>query len=52
MISTRGHRFPGDVISHAVLLYLRHKLFLKDVSELLIMRGRECLKTACRGLGP
>ncbi len=35
----RGHRFPRDVIAHAVRLYLRFALSYRDVEELLAERG-------------
>ncbi len=35
----RGHRFPADVIAHAVRLYLRFALSFRDVEELLAERG-------------
>jgi len=35
----RGHRFPREVIAHAVRLYLRFALSLRDVEELLAERG-------------
>src|SRR3954465_7428289 len=34
-----GHRFPAEVISHAVWLYLRFPLSLRMVEELLAARG-------------
>src|SRR6476620_7872165 len=33
------HRFPGEVISHAVWLYFRFLLSYRDVEELLAERG-------------
>lgn len=36
-----GHRFPPDVIRHAVWLYLRFTLSLRDVEDLLAKRGLE-----------
>ena len=36
----RGHRFPREVIAHAVRLYLRFALSFRDVEELLAERGR------------
>ena len=33
------HRFPPDVIRHAVWLYLRFTLSYRDVEELLAERG-------------
>ena len=35
----RGHRFPREVIAHAVRLYLRFALSFRDVEELLTERG-------------
>ncbi len=34
-----GHRFPSEVIAHAVRLYLRFALSFRDVEELLAERG-------------
>lgn len=34
-----GHRFPREVIAHAVRLYLRFALSYRDVEELLAQRG-------------
>ena len=38
-ISYARHRFPSDVIRHAVWLYLRFTLSLRDVEDLLAERG-------------
>jgi putative transposase len=35
----RGYRFPPDVIAHAVWLYHRFTLSLRDVEDLLAERG-------------
>jgi len=35
----KGHRFPREIIVHAVRLYLRFALGLRDVEELLAERG-------------
>jgi putative transposase len=35
----RGHRFPPEIISHAVWLYFRFPLGLRMVEELLAARG-------------
>ena len=35
----RGHRFPAEIISHAVWLYHRFTLSLRDVEDLLAERG-------------
>ena len=38
-ISYARHRFPPDVIRHAIWLYLRFTLSYRDVEELLAERG-------------
>ena len=40
-ISYKRHRFPPDVIRHAVWLYFRFTLSLRDVEEMLARRGIE-----------
>ena len=35
----KGHRFPQEIISHAVWLYFRFSLSYRDVEELLAERG-------------
>ena len=35
----KGFRFPEEIISHAVWLYYRFLLSLRDVQELLLERG-------------
>ncbi len=35
----KGHRFPHEIISHAVWLYFRFSLSYRDVEELLAERG-------------
>jgi transposase-like protein len=40
-ISFKRHRFPPDVIRHAVWLYFRFTMSLRDVEELLAQRGIE-----------
>jgi transposase-like protein len=40
-ISYKRHRFPPNVIQHAVWLYFRFTLSLRDVEELLAQRGVE-----------
>jgi putative transposase len=40
-VSYKRHRFPPDVIRHAVWLYFRFSLSLRDVEELLAQRGIE-----------
>ena len=38
-VSFKRHRFPADVIRHAVWLYFRFTMSLRDVEELLAERG-------------
>ena len=38
-LSYRGHRFPREIISHAVWLYHRFCLSFRDVEDLLAERG-------------
>ena len=38
-ISYRRHRFPAEIIQHAIWLYLRFTLSYRDVEELLVERG-------------
>ena len=40
-ISYKRHRFPADIIRHAVWLYFRFTLSLRDVEEMLAQRGIE-----------
>ena len=40
-ISFKRHRFPADVIRHAVWLYFRFTLSFRDVEEMLAQRGVE-----------
>jgi putative transposase len=37
--SYAGHRFPAEIISHAVWLYFRFPLSLRIVEEMLAARG-------------
>jgi transposase-like protein len=41
------HRFPIEIISHCVRLYFRFPLSLRDVEEMLAMRGvyRQMMKS-------
>lgn len=34
-----GHRYPTEIISHAVWLYFRFALSFRDIEELLSARG-------------
>jgi hypothetical protein len=38
-LSYAGHRFPAEIISHAVWLYFRFPLSLRHVDEILAARG-------------
>jgi putative transposase len=52
----KRHRFPGEVISHAVWLYYRFLLSYRDVEELLAERGvpvtYESIRRWCQKFGP
>ncbi len=37
--SYAGYRFPAEIISHAVWLYVRFPLSLRNVDEILAARG-------------
>lgn len=54
--SYRGYRFPVEIISHAVWLYFRFHLSLRDVEELLAERGvtvtYETIRAWCAKFGP
>jgi transposase-like protein len=39
LLSYRRHRFPPEIIQHAIWLYLRFTLRYRDVEELLAERG-------------
>jgi transposase-like protein len=41
LLSYRRHRFPPEIIQHAIWLYLRFTLSYRDVEELLAERGQE-----------
>ena len=41
LVSYKRHRFPPNVIRHAIWLYFRFTLSLRDVEELLAQRGIE-----------
>jgi putative transposase len=54
--SYRGYRYPVEIISHAVWLYFRFPLSLRDVEELLAERGvtvtYETIRAWCMKFGP
>jgi putative transposase len=51
----KHHRFPGEIISHAVWLYDRFPLSHRDVEDLLVVRGvivsYEAIRKWCRKFG-
>jgi putative transposase len=51
----KHHRFPGEIIRHAVWLYFRFPLSHRDVEELLFVRGvivsYEAIRKWCRKFG-
>ena len=38
-ISYKRHRFPSEIISHAIWLYFRFPLSLRLIEEMLLERG-------------
>ena len=54
-LTYKRHRFPPEVISHAVWLYFRFALSYRDVEELLAERGvvltYETVRQWCRKFG-
>ncbi len=53
--SDKRHRFPPEIIAHAVWLYFRFALSYRDVEELLAERGvivtYETVRQWCRKFG-
>ena len=47
-ISFKRHRFPPDAIQHAVWLYFRFTLSIRDVEELMAQRGIQVSREAVR----
>ena len=51
----KNHRFPVEIINHAVWLYFRFCLGFRDVEELLFARGvvvaYETIRKWCRKCG-
>ena len=51
----KNHRFPVEIVSHAVWLYFRFCLSFRDVEELLFERGvsvtYEAIRKWCRKFG-
>jgi len=52
----KGHRFPPEIIGHAVRLYHRFSLSFRDVEDLLAQRGievsYEAIRQWCMKFGP
>ena len=52
----QGYRYPIEVIGHAVWLYHRFALSLRDVEELMVARGvvvtYETIRSWCAKFGP
>jgi transposase-like protein len=54
-LSFKRHRFPPDIIRHAIWLYTRFTLSFRDVEELLAERGSACPSqrtSGAQGRGP
>ena len=55
MYTYKQHRFPPDIISHAVWLYYRFNLSCRDIEDLLAERGiivtRESIRLWCIKFG-
>src|SRR6478609_5472166 len=53
---SKGYRYPIEVIGHAVWLYHRFALSLRDVEELMVARGvavsYETIRSWCAKFGP
>jgi len=51
----KNHRFPVEIVSHAVWLYFRFCLSFRDVEEILLERGvsvtYEAIRKWCRKFG-
>ena len=52
----KGYRYPIEVIGHAVWLYHRFTLSLRDVEEVMLARGvvvtHETIRSRCAKFGP
>jgi putative transposase len=48
LLSYRRHRFPPEIIQHAIWLYLRFTLSYRDVEELLAERRVEITNQTVR----
>ena len=51
----KNHRFPPEIISHAVWFYFRLTLSYRDVEEMMLARGigvtYEAIRKWCRKFG-
>ena len=50
-VSYLRHRFPPEIISHAVWLHHRFCLSFRDVEDLLAQRGTECVEVDSEAVG-
>ncbi|HUE31962.1 MAG TPA: IS6 family transposase, partial [Mycobacterium sp.] len=55
-VSYRGHRYPAEMIAHCVWLYHRFPLSVREVEELMLVRGvivsYETIRQWCARFGP
>ena len=55
-VSYKGHRYPAEIIAHCVWLYHRFPLGLREVEELMLVRGvivtYETIRQWCAKFGP
>jgi hypothetical protein len=47
----KGYRYPAEIISHCVWLYHRFPLSLREVEEMMLVRGSSQLR-GDPGVGP
>ena len=54
-VSYKGHRYPAEIIAHCVWLYHRLPLSLREVEELMLVRGvivtHETIRQWCAKFG-
>jgi len=55
-VSYKGHRYPAEIIAHCVWLYHRFPLSLREVEEIMLVRGvivtYETIRQWCAKFGP
>jgi hypothetical protein len=55
-VSYKGHRYPAEIIAHCVWLYHRFPVSLREVEELMLVRGvivsYETIRQWCAKFGP